>query len=202
MKSRIRGLLCPFQPLLLSWSGKGDLPILTEAELNGSFSEVNGESRLCGFYLNELLMRLLHPHDPHKGLFNQYKKVLERLTETEEREWWLRIFEKHLLREIGYALILKHEAQTNKAIEPDFGYRYIPDFGAVCANGSHPHGILLKGSTLIALDHEEIPDETAKRECKRLMRAMIAQQLGERVLHSRRLFLYRHSNKKIGAGSL
>ena len=188
LKSRVRGLVCPFQSLLLSWSGRGDLPILSAVEPDQIYSELTGDGRLCGFYINELLMYLLHRYDPHTGLFAHYQLVLDRLTQSLDHEWSLRIFEKHLLRELGYALNLEYDAKTSKAIDPKSQYSYIPELGAIKAGAGRQNGIVVNGSTLIALQREESADERTKNECKRLMRAMINQQLGQRVLHSRRIF--------------
>ncbi len=188
LKSRIRGLLCPFQSLLLSWSGRGELPILTAAEFDQAYAELTGEHRLCGFYVNELLMYLLHRHDPHSRLYDCYRQVVDRLAQSCDYEWSLRIFEKNLLRELGYALNLEYDATTNQAIDPKSSYSYVPEFGAVKVTAGGYNGVIVNGSTLITLHREELADEYAKAECKRLMRVMINRQLGRRVLHSRKLF--------------
>ena len=62
--SRSRGVLKSFQPLLIGWSGRGDLMTLTGTEAEGAAIDLRGEALYCGFYLNELLIRLLHRHDP------------------------------------------------------------------------------------------------------------------------------------------
>jgi DNA repair protein RecO (recombination protein O) len=157
------------------------------------YSELTGDSRLCGFYINELLMYLLHRYDPHAGLFSHYQQVFARLMQSLDYEWSLRIFEKHLLRELGYALNLEYDARTSQAIDPQSKYSYVPEIGAIkVETGSH-NGIVVNGATLIALQREESADEGIKNECKRLMRAVISQQLGQRVLHSRRIFDSRRS---------
>ncbi len=193
LKSQVRGLLCPFQSLLLSWSGRGDLPILSAAEPDQMYSELTDDSRLCGFYINELLMYLLHRYDPHTGLFAHYRQVLDRLTQSLDYEWSLRIFEKHLLRELGYALNLEYDAKTSQAIDPKAKYSYVPELGAIKAGDGSQNGIVVDGATLIALQREDSANESIKNECKRLMRAMISRQLGQRVLHSRRIFDSRRS---------
>ncbi len=193
LKSRVRGLLCPFQSLLLSWAGRGDLPILSAAEPDQTYSELTDESRLCGFYINELLMYLLHRYDPHTGLFAHYQQVLDRLIQSLDYEWSLRIFEKHLLRELGYALNLEYDAKTSQAIDPKSQYSYVPELGAIKAGAGNQNGIAVNGATLIALRSEESADESIKNDCKRLMRAMIGRQLGQRVLHTRRIFDGRRS---------
>ena len=71
-----RGTLKPFQPLLVGWSGRGELMVLTGAEPDGASVDLVGSSLYCGFYLNELLMRLLHRHDPHEALYDRYNQAL------------------------------------------------------------------------------------------------------------------------------
>lgn len=119
LKSRNRGHLNLFQPLLISWSGKGELPILTGAELQGPFVELKGEPVYCGFYLNELILKLLYRHDPHQSLFEKYLSAIEQLAKSVHIESVLRVFEKHLLTELGYALILDHESNTLLPIHPE-----------------------------------------------------------------------------------
>src|SRR6185436_3098055 len=79
--SRVRGLLKPFQPLLFAWTGRGELPILTGAEPDGEMPPLMGPALYCGFYLNELLMRLLHRHDPYEALYGAYRSALTALGE-------------------------------------------------------------------------------------------------------------------------
>jgi DNA repair protein RecO (recombination protein O) len=190
--SRVRGLLKPFQPLLLSWSGRGELPVLTAAEPEGTPPALAGSALYCGFYLNELLMRLLHRHDPHEALYGAYREALGALADAAAHEATLRLFEKRLLREIGYGLVLDHDITDNAAIVPDALYDYLPERGP--ARIAHPElnprpqGVLLHGASLLALATERLDAPQARREAKQLMRAVLARYLGARPLHSRRLF--------------
>ncbi|MGH8403441.1 MAG: DNA repair protein RecO, partial [Gammaproteobacteria bacterium] len=78
-KSPWRALLRPFQPLLVSWMGGGELMTLFGAEPSAASHPLSGRALLSGFYMNELLLRLLPRQDPHPALFNQYADVLGRL---------------------------------------------------------------------------------------------------------------------------
>src|SRR5688572_10919841 len=78
-KSSVRGVLMPFQPLLLSWTGRKDLRTLTRAEWRGGYAPLRGQPLICGFYLNELLLKLLQRDDPHEELFAVYEGTLEGL---------------------------------------------------------------------------------------------------------------------------
>jgi DNA repair protein RecO (recombination protein O) len=186
-KSGQRGVLRPFQPLLVSWMGKGELATLTGTEAAGASLGLTGQSMFCGFYVNELLMRLLHRHDAHENLFDVYGSTLRELKDDPGGERTLRLFEKHLLRELGYALILDREAGSSRPISPDCIYRYDPERGPVPA-GEGRDGVQVRGATLLALDEGTLADPDDLRELKHLMRSVLAVHLGGKPLHSRRLF--------------
>src|SRR6478672_7918420 len=114
-RSELRGVLQAFQPLALSWAGAGELKTLAKAEWRGGLPLPAGAALLCGFYLNELLLKLLPREDPHPALFAHYEDALRALTEHSTgaaQAVVLRRFELKLLAEVGYALALTHEAVT------------------------------------------------------------------------------------------
>lgn len=187
LKSPYRGLLQPFQPLSLGWSGKRGLPVLTACEVRAAALLLTGHARVCGFYLNELLFRLLHEHDPHQLLYQSYELALCALAEEQDREPVLRRFEKLLLRELGYALALETDAASGLPIAPASRYRYLPQRGAVDA-GDDRSGQTVSGATLLALAGDDLQEQQALRESKILMRRMIGYHLGGKPLHTRRLF--------------
>src|SRR5258706_10866182 len=78
-RSPLRGVLLAFQPLALSWFGKGELRTLARADCIGGQPLLHGEALMCGFYLNELLLRLLPLEDPHDALFSRSWETLRRL---------------------------------------------------------------------------------------------------------------------------
>ena len=175
----------PFKPLLLSWSGKGDLPILTGIEQPGFTSPLSGMGIACGCYINELILKLLHRHDAHEALFEKYQEQMLNLSEQRDPFVVLRVFEKHLLKEIGFALILDHDAESGAAIRHDRSYRYLPEKGPVLA-ASHDNGAI-SGSTLIALRKEEFPTRENHRQATRLTRYLIDLQLNGKPLRTRRV---------------
>jgi len=190
--SRLRGVLKPFQRLLIGWSGKGELAVLTAAEPDGMGNTPEGAALYCGFYMNEVLLRLLHRHDPHEMLFEVYQAALKRLQRDGTNEVVLRIFEKHLLRELGYGLVLDHDAADKTPIDAQAMYDYILDRGPVRL--PYPElnlpkdGIRIRGASLLALAQETLNERTALRDAKMLMRAALARHLGDHPLHSRKLF--------------
>jgi DNA repair protein RecO (recombination protein O) len=189
--SRVRGLLNPFQPLLFSWVGRGELPILTAAEADGGALLASGPALYCGFYLNELMVRLLHRHDPHEALYRIYHDTLMALSQSETTEAVLRSFEKKLLSEIGYGLVLDRDVGDNTPIDVDSWYDYVPERGPsrlADPTLNRPRGVVVRGATLIALAQDIFNDTDNLRESKRLMRSVLTYYLGDKPLHSRKLF--------------
>jgi DNA repair protein RecO (recombination protein O) len=187
-RSPLRSSLIPFQPLLIGFSGRGELPVLTLAEPLAGAPALTGESLYCGLYLNELMLRLLHRHDPHERLFASYGEALERLGTALPAEAGLRVFEKRLLEDSGYGLVLDHDVGDGAPLRPEARYRYLPERGPVADAGPDPEGIPVQGASLLALACERLEDATVLHETKRLLRALLTRQLGDRPLMSRRLF--------------
>ncbi|OGT20221.1 MAG: DNA repair protein RecO [Gammaproteobacteria bacterium RBG_16_57_12] len=192
-RGRWRGLLQPFRPLLLSWRGRGGLATLTDAEPSGLALGLSGEQILNGFYLNELLQRLLHRDDPHLELFGAYDHALRRLAAlppapgaAAEKQQQLRLFEVRLLEAIGYGIILDREAGTGAPISAERLYSYRMDGGPVSWQPEQA-GIRVHGRTLQALQQGTLDDEQSRHEARNLLRAMLQGQLGDRPLHSREL---------------
>ena len=193
-RSRFRGLLRPFHLVLLSWSGRGELPSLTGADAEGPVGMLRGRALFSGFYVNELLVKLLPRNDAHPDLFDDYRRALAELGRNGVLDGALRTFEKRLLDALGYGPTLDRAADTGAPISPDKRYRYVPERGPVegaCADA----GPMVSGRTLLALDREELrggrdgeDDARERAEARRLMRAILAPHLGPRPLGSRELF--------------
>jgi len=186
-KSTQRALLQPFTPLRVSWSMKGELGTLTAVERDGISIEMRGSAIACGFYMNELLSRLLERHDPHPALFETYQKTLLHLNQQDKQAIMLRFFEKKLLEEIGYGLNLDHDANDDLPINPNKRYQYIFEKGAVAMaeRGEEARGI--SGSTLIALDKELPLNTLQRREARLLLRDVLSHYLGDKPLKSREM---------------
>lgn len=195
-KSRQRGELQPFRPLLVSWIQRGELGTLTSVETNGPAFDLNGLTLFSAFYLNELLVRLLARQDPHPDLFNYYQACLKQLAENINIESTLRLFEKRMLRELGYGLQLGDEAVHGTAVQPGKHYDYHLESGPVELEGDQPGAFIFKGSSLLALENEQLDSAESLHDAKRLMRAVLNLYLGNKPLKSRELF------RKPGSGVL
>ena len=189
-KSTLRGVLLAFQPVLLSWSGKTELRTLVKAEWLGGHAPLTGLALICGFYLNELLLRLLPRDDPHERLFDLYRDTLDALAQSNEVSTGLRRFEKNLLGELGYGLILEREVITGDAIAAGRRYCYLAERGPVLASDDpSQNGVELDGQTLIDMQCDNYARTATRHQSKALMRALINHHLGNRRLHTRQLLL-------------
>ena len=187
--SDLSGLLQPGQRLLLSWSGKGDLLTLTGAEADKPVTRFSQQRLLPVFYLNELVVRLLHRHEPHPDLFEAYDKSLRSLADDSVPEQLtIRKFEKRLLRAIGYGPVFDHDVDTGDPVEPGQQYYYQADRGPTGTRPPHGDFINISGATLIGMLEESLTTSATRREAKRLMRYLLQKHLGDKPLASRALY--------------
>jgi len=183
--SSLKARLVSFQPLHLSWFGKGALRTLHAAEWQGGSLNLKGHGLMCGFYLNELLLRLLPDGDPHEALFDHYESTLDRLNGETDVEPVLRRFELNLLSEMGYAQPLGHTAQ-GEDLRPGARYGYEIGVGVVAPRQG---GATYEGQTLLDLARGDLSRPTSLAEGKLLMRGLLAHYLGEKPLATRQLLI-------------
>ena len=188
-KSKFRGMLQPFQPLLLSWTGKGELPTLTGAETADGFNELLGQSMICGFYLNELIYRLLTRHDPHRALFDQYTIAMDHLQSMDQLNSALRAFEFIILRETGYELRLDCDFENGQPIEDNGYYRYVHGRGATrTVEGARSREDVYSGHMLRALAAGKTLGDDGLGQAKHLLREQLSHLLGRHDIVSRSLY--------------
>lgn len=185
-RSALRGQVQPFTPLLVSWFGKGEVRTLHGAEWQGGLAALSGMPLLCGFYLNELLLKLLARDDPHESLFDYYLATLTELSQFSEHnlERVLRRFERHLLSEIGYAATFHEEAETARPVREEQTYYFVPERGPYAGEGV---GIPVSGRTLLDMDQDRFDSPSTRAEAKQLMRALINHHLGGKPLYTRQM---------------
>ena len=187
-RSRLsRSVLQPLIPLLVSWSGTGELATLTAAEAAGTSLALSGEALLCALYVNELVARLLPRNDAQAEVFDEYLAALTRLAGSDAPAWTLRRFERDLLAQLGYAALLDSEAENGAPLDPAGEYAYRLDAGPVPWRGAGD-GLRLRGSALLGLAQDVQPDSEDLRALRRLMRALIAHHLGGSSLRAWSLF--------------
>jgi len=185
-KSSLKGVLQPFQRLLLSWSGKSDACALVGAEIDGVATNLGRERLMSGFYLNELLLRLTERWDPHPDIFVSYASCIATLCAGAGQETALRRFEKRLLESLGYGLQLTM-TDEGLPVEPDRYYRVAVERGPQTCVAEAPGAVY--GRSLTDLDAESLEDSRTLRDAKRVLRAAIDACLDGRALKSREVML-------------
>ena len=186
-RSAMRGMLQSFQLLSGTWSGKNELKTLHSLDWAHGLVHLQGEALMCGFYLNELLLRLLPREDAHEALFVYYQATLSTLSKTTHLAMHLRRFELKLLQELGYAVPLIAD-EHGEVIDADKPYRYEAEQGA-CEPNPNRSGIPLLGKTLLAMANDDYTDTTTQSQSKQLMRYLLAHYLGDKPLHTRQLLI-------------
>ncbi|MDN7409577.1 DNA repair protein RecO [Burkholderia vietnamiensis] len=187
--SALRGVLQTFQPLLLSWSGKSEVRTLTGAEWVGGMLPLGGDGLLCGFYVNELLVKFCAREDPQPPLFNHYVLTLTRLAHGEPAVQVLRSFERVLLRETGYAMALNRTV-ARRAVEPERRYVFDPERGVRNADDDVPsHWPVVTGQTLLDMEQDDYHRAQTVAQSKTLMRFLLNTYLGGTPLATRQILI-------------
>ncbi len=198
--------LNPFQPVTLDWFGRAELKTLKASEHEQIFPQLRSDALMAAFYANELLLKLAVKDDPHDLLFDAYHGAVAALANHDKTtggrkiEAILRRFELTLLAELGYALTLAHEADSDAAIVAEVQYFYVIDRGPIRLTSNDPRQgdryidpVKLSGKTLHAL-RDGLPDAAwdaadplILSQAKQLMRRVINHHLGDKALHTRQL---------------
>jgi DNA repair protein RecO (recombination protein O) len=186
--SKLRGVLQTFQPLSASWSGKSELRTLIDAEWVGGMRPLEKTALLCGFYLNELLVKLLARDDPHPVLFDHYVSTLNQLAHDEPAQIVLRKFERALLKETGVAADLGRSTSTRSLVDPGADYVVDPERGAREAQASDTWPVV-SGKTLLDMERDDYADTATQAQSKQLMRFLLAYHLGGAPLNTRQILI-------------
>jgi DNA repair protein RecO (recombination protein O) len=196
-KSKLRGILRPFLPLQLSWFIRSDLGTLTGAEMNGAPLSLSGDALLSGYYVNELILKLLHRHDPQPEIFAAYSRTIERLAGGKEVAAYLRQFEIELLRVLGYALNLDHDTETTEPLRPQQQYEYRVEQGLVPVS-DRDGPMVFRGAEIDAIRNQQFADPAVLKNAGSLLRNVIAYHLDGKELKSRKV-LKDMRNRKTGS---
>lgn len=186
--SKLRGVLQTFQPLSLGWSGKAEMRTLTAAEWIGGLLPLEKSALLCGFYLNELLIKLLARDDPHPALFAHYVATLNQLAHDEPAPIVLRKFERALLKETGVGGDFTVCTSTGQTVEADQSYVVDPERGP---RPAYPADTTprVSGKTLLDMEREDYTDSTTQMQSKFLMRFLLAHHLDGAPLNTRQILI-------------
>ncbi|WP_428610295.1 DNA repair protein RecO [Sedimenticola sp.] len=180
------GLLQPFIPLQVEWSGRGEIKSLTHYEADGRVLQLTGQALFCGFYVNELLMRLLQRNDPHEKLFYLYQQLLGRLAGSGVDEVALRYFELDMLNELGYGIDLSVESQQGDLIVAEKWYQFVQESGLIACSRDSLHAT--SGRALLSLNLRTLGEPGELREIRNFLRSVLGFYIGDKPLKSRELF--------------
>lgn len=176
-----RGLVQPFIPLQVSFSGKGSLKNVRQLEAQTLAFPLYGEILYSGFYLNELLYHLLLDGEPSPAIYQAYQNaLLELVAQEQPLATILRPFELTLLTQLGYGLPDEHE------LDPQAYYHYVNGEGFVKALPSKRSYL---GADLLQVLHLDRDNPAQLILAKKVCRELLDELLCGRVLHSRTLLL-------------
>lgn len=185
-RSTWKSVLQPFTPLLLRWSGKSGLKTLTKAEPAAITLPLQQTALYSGFYVNELLTRVIEPETANPQLFQHYLKCLTSLATETNVESCLRLFEFNLLQILGYGVDFLHCAGSGQPVDSTMTYRYREEKGFIASLVKD--NLTFYGRDLIAFATLDFSDETVRQAAKRFTRIALKPYLGDKPLKSRELF--------------
>lgn len=186
-RSAWKSVLQPFTPLLLRWSGKGGLKILTKAEPAAITLPLQQTALYSGFYVNELICRVLEQETAQPQLFQDYLRCLTELAGTPLAvEPVLRRFEFQLLQSLGYGVDFLHCAGSGQPIDENMTYRYREEQGFMAS--LIKDNLTFYGRDLLAFEQRRFDDSTVLQAAKRFTRFALKPYLGSKPLKSRELF--------------
>ncbi len=190
--SKYRSLLQVFQPLLVSFSGKGEVKTVASVETSVAAIELKAERLFSGFYVNELIIRLLINNVEHIALYQKYQEALLALGGDEELNRVLRRFEMSLLDELGYGIDLELDCVSRQPISNLAKYLFVPDLGfeQVGIAGDKEEAIdnVFLGAHINALRELKFDDPGSRAAAKQITRQALRAHLGSKPLNSRELF--------------
>jgi DNA repair protein RecO (recombination protein O) len=182
-KARLASLLQPFQPLLLSFSSRGEAAQLITAESDGdSRCGLPPAALLSGFYLNELLLKLTTRHDPNGALFDGYRRTLQALAAGAALEPALRSFELHLLQELGYGLDLT-QTVAGGPVNAQGYYHFRPADGLIATTAEHSGALM--GSSLLNLAAGTLRESRELADARRVLSTALEHCLEGRPIVTR-----------------
>jgi len=178
-----------FVPCVVSWLGRGPLFTLTDCELATTLP-LEGDALACGFYINELLLRMTEPLDVHNYLFSTYATTIAELADSaslgaaNSLSASMRKFEYALLQECGYAPDFTSCADTGEPIDPDQHYELRSEKGFVVVE---PSETSTSGAELTEIYLGNFQRGSVRVAARRIFQLALRPHLGDRPLASREL---------------
>ena len=182
--SRSKGMLEPFRQLDASWTGRGEVFTLFNAEEKRRFP-LKAAGLIRAVYANELLLRALWQHQPQPELFTQYQQTLFRLEDPAD-VLALPLFELDVLATAGYVLNLWHDDAQGEDIFPAVRYCFRPDHG-LYPDAGEGKGVPVSGGLLIALREPQTMNAEQRLELRHTLDYLIQMLLKGKTLNARKL---------------
>lgn len=192
-RSSLKGILQPFTPLLAKWSGRGDMYTLRHTEAIGLAIPLSGKALFSGFYLNELLSRVIERNTAYHALFFDYITALSGLAQASDPEPSLRRFELALLDALGYGIDFLHCAGSGDPVCDQMTYIFQEQSGFI-ASLMKKNALVFYGHELKALATKSFSNAGQLSAAKRFTRLALKPYIGVKPLKSRELFLLRTRN--------
>ena len=186
-----RALVQPFTPLMVSFTGRGELRTSVQFDGAGAPLAIVGNSLYSGLYVNELLLNLLAKDDPHPNLFAYYQALLNELMDNPVIEQCLRPFEVHLMDELGYHVVLDKDYISGQPVVADASYQLHPLQGVCLTQIPYDERDAppsISGEVLLQLAAGHYADRQCLRVAKYMARANLDQLLDGKPIQSRNLF--------------
>lgn len=178
--------LLPFCEMRFSWSGRHELKTLAGSDLGGEPRFFQDETLFTGLYINELLYRLMHEHDPHPGFYQRYQAAMQLLASSALQQMHLRMLELALLDELGYGLELDCDAENGAPLQLDQQYTYYPGRGVLLAQDTRQ--ARFSGRHLLAINARQLDEPEVLLSAKQLLRGVLDYYLDGKPLNSRQLY--------------
>lgn len=177
-------LLQSFQPLRLSWVRRSEMGSLTDVESAAPALGLSGDGLYAGFYVNELMLRLVPRGDPNESIMSCYSKCLDRLAHSHDVAGSLRVFELDLLDALGYRVDLDNDFRTGKPIDPGLEYVFEHE-GGLTVSAASDSIRTYSGRHILALGQHELSDPDTLRAARQLLAGILDTHLGEKPLKTR-----------------
>lgn len=210
--NRKQPALQPFTPYQMQFSGRGELKYCQHVEIHypeefytvahsidGSSLKgkaLKGKNLYCGFYINELIMRLTWKGESQTELYRVYQQTLLGLLQLDndlQSEPILRRFEFHLLAILGYQYNWRQDSLCHD-IQPQQSYQFDPAAGfSPCLLDDYgvqglPVKQIFPGHAILAIAENNWQHEQSWQVAKHIARLALKPLLGDKPLKSRELF--------------
>jgi DNA repair protein RecO (recombination protein O) len=189
-RSRFRGMIEPFIPLEVNWSGKSELKYLQQLEYCGVYNSLTGQHLMIGLHINELLYRFLGSGVVFSELYDDYAKLLQYMTKRDESRCLLVLcyFELRLLNYVGYGITLDKTA-AGENISADAYYLFSAEHGfSLVADRRSQQPQIFKGSVMLALSNKRLQN-TDVADVRRLLQIAMRSHLGNKSCNALSLIL-------------